>query len=382
MPCPATRMPGLFHTKNALGKHWRLMTAMIAVGSPSRLAEALCASWGIETVDPRARARGFQRALGIQRPQQMIVPNMIARILQLACLALLGAFAPALAEEPRQLQRESDRPEFLRLSRDESGEPLALETAIVRYMAPHQPANQPLEVDLVAAVHVGSREYFATLNHLFRTYDAVLYELVAPPNARVPQPGGRPSGAIGTAQKGMTRLLGLEFQLDQIDYRAANFVHADLSPQQFDAAMRKRGENWWTMFSKLMRESMARANAKGPGADRQPDLSFGDIFGLLFGSDRELRLRRILAEQFSDMDVLTNAFGGEDGSSLITDRNAAALAVLKTQLRQGRKSLAIFYGAAHMDDFDRRLRANFGLEPQETAWLEAWDLRERAIKGR
>ena len=306
----------------------------------------------------------------------------LPRLSLLVCLALLGAFAPALAEEPRQLQRESDRPEFLRLSRDESGEPLALETAIVRYMAPHQPANQPLEVDLVAAVHVGSREYFATLNHLFRTYDAVLYELVAPPNARVPQPGGRPSGAIGTAQKGMTRLLGLEFQLDQIDYRAANFVHADLSPQQFDAAMRKRGENWWTMFSKLMRESMARANAEGPGADRQPDLSFGDIFGLLFGSDRELRLRRILAEQFSDMDVLTNAFGGEDGSSLITDRNAAALAVLKTQLRQGRKSLAIFYGAAHMDDFDRRLRANFGLEPQETAWLEAWDLREKATNGR
>ncbi|NBS33879.1 MAG: hypothetical protein EBS83_14020, partial [Planctomycetia bacterium] len=94
---------------------------------------------------------------------------------------------------------------------------------------------------------------------------------------------------------------------------------------------------------------------------------------------RELRLRRILAEQFSDMDVLTSAFGGEDGSSLITDRNAAALAVLNAQLRQGEKSLAIFYGAAHMDDFDRRLRIDFGLEPQETAWLEAWDLREKAV---
>lgn len=306
----------------------------------------------------------------------------LPRLPLLACLALLGPFCPATAEEPRQLPAGAAKQEFLRLSRDEAGEPRALETAIVRYSPARPRTGKPLEVDLVAAVHVGSREYFATLNHLFRTYDAVLYELVAPPNARVPQPGGRPSGAIGTAQKGMTRLLGLEFQLDQIDYRARNFVHADLSPQQFDAAMRKRGESWWTMFGKLMRESMARAEREGQGGDSQSSLSFGDVFGLLFGSNRELRLRRILAEQFSDMDVLTSAFGGEDGSSLITDRNAAALAVLNARLRQGEKSLAIFYGAAHMDDFDRRLRAEFGLEPQETAWLEAWDLREKAVADR
>ncbi len=297
--------------------------------------------------------------------------------LRLSLLALLVTISPALAEEPRQRQPGGERPEFLRLNRDDAGDPLALETAIVRYTSARQPGGQPLEVDLVAAVHVGSRSYFATLNHLFRNYDAVLYELVAPPNARVPRAGGRPSGAIGTAQKGMTRLLGLEFQLDQINYRAANFVHADLSPRQFDEAMRKRGESWWTMFAKLMRESMAKAEAAGPAADRQPDLSFGDIFGLLFGSDRELRLRRILAEQFSDMEVLTTAFGGEEGSSLITDRNAAALAVLKQQVRNGSRSVAIFYGAAHMDDFDRRLQNDFGLQPEETAWLEAWDLRSK-----
>ena len=35
----------------------------------------------------------------------------------------------------------------------------------------------------------------------------------------------------------------------------------------------------------------------------------------------------------------------------------------------------LFYGAAHMDDFDERLRTDFGMEPFETDWLEAWDLR-------
>ncbi len=135
-------------------------------------------------------------------------------------------------------------------------------------------------MDLIAAVHIGEREYFSTLNQLFQTYDAVLYELVAPPNARIPQAGGKPSGAIGTAQQGLTKLLGLQFQLDQINYKPRNFVHADLSPRQFSAAMQRRGESWWTMFSKLMQESMDRAN--GDEKKNSSDLSFGDLFGHCF----------------------------------------------------------------------------------------------------
>jgi hypothetical protein len=76
--------------------------------------------------------------------------------------------------------------------------------------------------------------------------------------------------------------------------------------------------------------------------------------------------------------VLTSAFGGEEGSTLITDRNAAALAVLEKRIARGDRRIAIFYGAAHMDDFDRRLREDFELQPGETVWLEAWDLREPA----
>ena len=75
-------------------------------------------------------------------------------------------------------------------------------------------------------------------------------------------------------------------------------------------------------------------------------------------------MKRLLAEQFSDMEVLTSAFGGKDGSSLITDRNAA-LSVLNLELQKGERSLAIFYGAAHMG-FDQRLRKEFNLEPIET----------------
>ena len=88
----------------------------------------------------------------------------------------------------------------------------------------------PLQVDLVAAVHVGSRSYYETLDRLFKHYDAVLYELVAPENARVPRPGRKPAGAIGSAQQGLTKLLGLEFQLEAIDALRRGQVLASDNP--------------------------------------------------------------------------------------------------------------------------------------------------------
>ena len=322
---------------------------------------------------PRKRTPATLNMYGSRR--KTVMHTLRTPLVTIACLLVTMAL-PLSAAEQAATPKPLEPPQFLRLQQDETDEPIALETAIVRYGYNHNTADQITHVDLVAAVHIGEKEYFSTLNQLFRTYDVVLYELVAPPNARVPQAGGRPSGAIGTAQQGLKNLLGLQFQLDQIDYTAQNFVHADLSPQEFNKAMQRRGESWWTMFSKIMQESMARANENPK--KKSPDPSFGDLFGIIFGSNRELRMKRLLADQFSDMEVLTSAFGGEEGSSLITDRNTAALSVLKQQLQKRSQSIAIFYGAAHMHDFDTRLRKNFQLQPTETVWLEAWNLREPA----
>ena len=271
----------------------------------------------------------------------------------------------------------ADAVEFLRLSRDAKGGPVSLDTSIVHYRETEASARAagrrtPVEVDLVGAVHLGGKGYYDTLDRLFEDYDAVLYELVAPDHARVPQPGRKPSGAIGNAQQGLTKMLGLAFQLDEIDSSAANFIHADMSPKEFDAAMQRRGESWWTMFTRLMREGAERAERGKPTG---PEVGIGDLWGMFFGKDREVRLRRIMAEQFTDMEVLTAAFGGEEGSTLITDRNGAALEVLSEQIAAGKKRIAIFYGAAHMEDFDRRLREDLSLEPGEVEWVEAWDLR-------
>jgi hypothetical protein len=96
----------------------------------------------------------------------------------------------------------------------------------------------------------------------------------------------------------------------------------------------------------------------------------------LFSPNRALEMKRIMASQFENLDTLTTALGGPDGSTLIEGRNRAALAVLKKQIEAGKKKIAIFYGAGHMPAFERQLAADFDLKFASERWLEAWNLRD------
>lgn len=51
------------------------------------------------------------------------------------------------------------------------------------------------------------------------------------------------------------------------------------------------------------------------------------------------------------------------------------MGTVKQEVAKGHKKIAIFYGAAHMPGFARRLTADFGLSPTKTTWLTAWDLK-------
>ena len=69
---------------------------------------------------------------------------------------------------------------------------------------------------------------------------------------------------------------------------------------------------------------------------------------------------------------------GPDGSTLVSERNKVALKVLGQQIARGKRTLAVLYGAGHMPDLARRLRAEYGLTPIETRWLVAWSLTGKA----
>ncbi len=54
---------------------------------------------------------------------------------------------------------------------------------------------------------------------------------------------------------------------------------------------------------------------------------------------------------------MTAVLEGPKGSTLIGERNKRALDVLKKQIASGKKKIAVFYGAGHMVDMEKRLRA-------------------------
>jgi len=270
---------------------------------------------------------------------------------------------------PEEKGEEKQEARFVRLARDDHGSPVALEAAIVRYV-PMDCGQTGPTVDLISAVHVAEKAYYDELNRLFEKYDAVLYELVAPEGAQVPKGGFDGSGnPVSLVQNVMTRLLELEFQLNVIDYTRDNLVHADMSPEQFAQSMRRRGENMFQVFLRMMGYAMARQAQDPAGAG---DFS---LILALFDENRALAMKRALAKQFEDLEGSLMAIDGPDGSTLIGERNKVALEVLRKQLAEGKQKLAIFYGAGHMSNFEERLREDFGLVPISTRWLVAWDLK-------
>jgi hypothetical protein len=287
------------------------------------------------------------------------------------CLTILFFSACFLAGQANEKPRTTDRHEssqFLRLLRDERQQPAALESAIVRYVPRDRRLKSPV-VDLITAVHIGEKKYYEQLNREFAGYDAVLYELVAPEGTRVPKGGANSDSLISTVQKALKNLLELEFQLETIDYTRANLVHADMSPAQFAESMNKRGETIFSIFIRMFTAAMAQQNSQSITA------TDAQLLMALFDKDRAMTLKRIMAEQFQSIDGMLSTFDGPNGSTLVSERNKKALEVLREQIGQGKKKLAIFYGAGHMPDFDKRLRQEFGLVPVSTRWLVAWELK-------
>jgi len=259
--------------------------------------------------------------------------------------------------------------EYLRLGRDDAGVPVSLQTSIVRFLPAAGAGPAGLAVDLVGAIHIADTAYYDDLNARFQEYDAVLYELVAPEGTRVPLGGVEGGGLLSGLQGGLGNVLGLSFQLDHVDYTRPNLIHADLSPEDISRTMADRGETALDYIARLFSMSMSEY-ARDPTGVR----SLG-LVAALFSPDRERLLKAQIAPMMLDMESVTAAFEGESGSILVSERNKRAVSVLEERIRLGDRRIAIFYGAAHMNDMAEQIESRLGLHQDSTVWVDAWDLR-------
>lgn len=284
-----------------------------------------------------------------------------------------AAEKPATKPEEKQVEEQKEEPKenFIRVVRNDKGVPQSMDTGIASYVTAD--GKRPgVVIDLIGAVHVGDKAYYDELNKKFEEYEVLLYELVAPPNTKIPKGAKSESNhPIAALQTGMKSMLGLEHQLECVDYTKANFVHADMSPEEFAKSMKDRGESFTQMFLRAIGAGMAQ---QATGKQGTSDF---EILSALFSKNRSQKLKLVMAGQFEDLDSQASLFDGPDGSTILTERNRKAFEVLAKQLDAGKKKVGVFYGAAHLPDMDKRLITDFGMKRNgEISWMKAWALEE------
>jgi len=309
---------------------------------------------------------------------------------------LLTAYtATSQADEPKGAASdtaEKPKQQYIRIKRNERRLADQMQTSVIRFANSKQFPGKV--VDLIGAVHLGEESYYDELNRRFAEYDALLYEAVIPEEALRSglRPGGGGSGrslsddeawteskvglaTISALQVGMKDVLGLEFQLSGVNYRPANFVHADMTQEEMERSMAERGESFSEMLAREMLKATLKQQQKNPIAQNL------DVMLSLLTSDRQYRVRRIAAVEMvgaSDGDV----FADSDGmSTIITQRNVKALKVLRRELKKSsNKELGVFYGAGHFADMEKRMVDEFGFERASEEWITAWQLRPPVVE--
>jgi hypothetical protein len=307
-------------------------------------------------------------------------PWMFRIAICFAIMCLLRSSAIAQLEKAKPIESDSvstseTSTKFIRLSK-ENDQPKSLDTAVTSYRAD---SPEGVTVDLIGAVHVGERSYYSKLNKQFDQYDVLLYELVAPEGTVIPKGGHREgTNPVAFLQDSMKTFLGLESQLELVDYTKANFVRADMTPEQIGEKMEQRGDTALTValsaFADIMREQNLAAKRLEGIENPLEDLG---IFDLL---EDPVKAKQVLAWQFTESGMLDQGLGKTLNQMLIVDRNAEALKQLQKQIAAGKKKIGIFYGAAHLPDFEKHLISDFGLKRSNQEWIAAWDLTRSSRK--
>jgi hypothetical protein len=156
--------------------------------------------------------------------------------------------------------------------------------------------------------------------------------------------------------------LDTNLQVRSINYDRATWLPADLPMEELLDRLWKRGERSATL------EMLSSQNG----------LQQGIVRFLLSLVSKSPAFKKIVIEAMGSAGAAASGrnrsgLGAVDERIILDERNDAVIERLRALLAQtdAPKSVAIFYGAAHMGDFESTLREEFALEPAETHWFRA-----------
>lgn len=309
-------------------------------------------------------------------------------------LAVVAAGITRADDAPTRPEDGAAENSFIRFVEDETS--AALQTAVTTYEN-----ADGVKVDLVGAVHIGDEAYYKGFNELFKNYEVVLYELVGKPEELDPEKQADAAGEekekenpkkndmtakiLGGSQLALLGVLKLQHQMTHVDYTPENLVHADVSWEKFREMQKEKGENLFTMLQSSMKAQDKLAKEQRKKGIKQPGL--GESIAMLAALYKAARggdatdLKLIMGRQMEQAEHLMVHMENEKGGSvIITERNKVALARFDEQVAGGKRNLAVFYGAGHFPDMEKRLLEK-GFQVKETKWRTAWDIRKAPEKA-
>jgi len=232
---------------------------------------------------------------------------------------------------------------------------------------------------LVGAVHIASRPFYADVQSVLDRADVVLFEGVSEsPEDFKRDPAARKKDHLYTK---MADALGLITQFEGIDYRRPHFTNADLSPREMlallEADIAKGGETADAARAAKAQFGELTKMMKGGGGGMT-----GVMVNLMLGFiERSPKMRATVLLMLASADGGDGLAGmGKGGARLgrliLDDRNAAVLEAVRRQVDDlgPDRTVAIFYGAAHLKGIEDALIRRLGYVPAETRWLTAFEV--------
>lgn len=186
-------------------------------------------------------------------------------------------------------------------------------------------------------------------------------------SAQKPLTSKEKSPSTDGIQAQLADALGLKFQLAMIDYTKGNWRNSDMSIDEVQERLAASGASSEALFSLLDGSSFT-----------------GKFVSLLLkfikaSPQMAMTVKIVLIEALANSDDLlaAQAGGGKDVDKMmkviIEDRNEVVFKdlakVIETEPKI--KTIAVFYGAGHLEDMERRLTSEMGYTFQSAQWIPA-----------
>jgi len=238
----------------------------------------------------------------------------------------------------------------------------ALQIAVEEWATP-----TGVKVTLYGVVHIADEAYYQEVQRDLAGYDAVLYEGVGATKEAMAQARKQGSSSgLSSFQKGFGQILGLQFQMEGLEYTHENLVHADMGREQFQQQTEGQSLNPLDRFMSPEQQKQFAPFIK----------MAGEFLNMWLESNPDMRnnWKTTLGSQMAGADM-TQQLPPQMYKTIVIDRNQIVMDVLAEQLKDHpqKENIAIFYGAAHNPDFAKRFRA-LGYTKSSVRWMTAWNI--------